>query len=40
MNESTQPMHPMEREQLRAASSLVVTVESSDEFHDDVTDEI
>jgi len=30
----------MEREQLRAASILVVTVKSSDEFQDDVTDGI
>jgi predicted transcriptional regulator len=30
----------MEREQLRAESTLVVTVKSSSEFHDDVTDEI
>jgi predicted transcriptional regulator len=30
----------MEREQLRAASTLVVTVKSSDEFHDHVTDGI
>jgi hypothetical protein len=30
----------MEREQLRAASTLVVTVKSSDEFHEDVTDDI
>ena len=30
----------MEREQLRVASTLVVTVKSSDEFHDDVTDGI
>jgi predicted transcriptional regulator len=30
----------MEREQLRAESTLVVTVTSSDEFHDDVTDGI
>jgi len=30
----------MEREQLRAASILVVTVTSSDEFHDDVTESI
>nr|WP_229663689.1 hypothetical protein [Halobellus salinus] len=30
----------MEREQLRAESTLVVTVKSSDEFHDDVTDGI
>jgi predicted transcriptional regulator len=30
----------MEREQLRAASTLIVTVKSSDEFHDDITDHI
>ncbi|QAU14339.1 hypothetical protein EKH57_05485 [Halorubrum sp. BOL3-1] len=30
----------MEREQLRAESTLVVTVKSSSEFHDDITDEI
>jgi predicted transcriptional regulator len=30
----------MEREQLRTASTLVVTVKSSNEFHDDVTDDI
>jgi len=40
MNDSTPPLHPMEREQLRAASILVVTVTSSDEFHDDVTESI
>ncbi|PSP82618.1 hypothetical protein BRC96_10415 [Halobacteriales archaeon QS_6_64_34] len=40
MNDSTPPLHPMEREQLRAASILVVTVKSSDEFQDDVTDGI
>ncbi|WP_425499662.1 hypothetical protein [Halogeometricum luteum] len=40
MTESTPPSHPMEREQLRAASTLVVTVKSSDEFHDHVTDGI
>ena len=34
------PLHPVEREQLRAASTLVVTVKSSDEFYDDVTDDI
>ncbi|GGI95441.1 hypothetical protein GCM10008995_01900 [Halobellus salinus] len=39
MNDTT-PLHPMEREQLRAESTLVVTVKSSDEFHDDVTDGI
>ncbi len=36
MHESTPPLHPMEREQLRAALTLVVTVNSSDEFHDNV----
>jgi len=40
MNETTPPLHPMEREQLRAESTLVVTVTASDEFHDDVTDGI
>jgi len=30
----------MEREQLRAESALVVTVKSSSEFHDDITDGI
>ena len=40
MNDTTPPLHPMEREQLRAESTLVVTVKSSDKFHDDVTDEI
>ena len=32
----TPPLHPMEREQLRRESMLVVTVQSSGEFHDDV----
>lgn len=32
----TPPLHPMEREQLQRESTLVVTVQSSDEFHDDV----
>jgi predicted transcriptional regulator len=40
MNDTTPPLHPMEREQLRAESTLVVTVTASDEFHDDVTDGI
>ena len=40
MNDTTPPLHPIEREQLRAESTLVVTVKSSDEFHDDVTDGI
>ena len=37
MNE-TPPLHPMEREQLRSGSTLVVTVKSTDEFHDDVAE--
>ncbi|MCG1004942.1 MULTISPECIES: hypothetical protein [Halobacterium] len=40
MNDTTPPLHPMEREQLRAESTLVVTVKSSSEFHDDVSVEI
>ena len=32
----TPPLHPMEREQLRSESTLVVTVQSSGEFHADV----
>ena len=40
MNDTTPPLHPMEREQLRAESTLVVTVKSSGEFHEDVTDGI
>jgi predicted transcriptional regulator len=40
MNDTTTPLHPMEREQLRAESTLVVTVKSSSEFHNDVTDDI
>ena len=40
MNNTTPPLHPMEREQLRGQSTLVVTVKSSSEFHDDVTDGI
>ena len=40
MNDTTPPLHPMERDQLRAESTLVVTVKSSSEFHDDVTDGI
>jgi predicted transcriptional regulator len=38
MNDPTPSLHPVEREQLRAMSTLVVTVKSSGEFHDDVTD--
>ena len=40
MTDTTPPLHPMEREQLRAASTLVVTVKTEDEFHDDVADGI
>jgi predicted transcriptional regulator len=40
MTDSTPPLHPIEREQLRAASTLAVTVKSSDEFHDDVTEDV
>jgi len=40
MNDTTSPLHPMEREQLRTESTLVVTVTSSSEFHDGVTDGI
>ncbi|WP_211194934.1 HVO_A0114 family putative DNA-binding protein [Halorhabdus amylolytica] len=40
MNDTTPPLHPMEREQLRAESTLVVTVKSSSEFHDDVTEDL
>ena len=40
MNDTTPPLHPMEREQLRAESTLVVTVKPSREYHDDVTDGI
>ncbi len=36
----TTPLHPMERKQLRTESTLVVTVTSAGEFHDDVTDAI
>lgn len=32
----TPPLHPMERERLQNESTLVVTVSSSEEFHDDV----
>ncbi|MFW5917598.1 MAG: hypothetical protein ACOCRD_04235 [Halorubrum sp.] len=40
MNDTTPPLHPMERERLLSESTLVVTVTSSDEFHDAVTDDI
>ena len=40
MTDSTPPLHPMEREQLQAESTLSVTVKSSSEFHDDVTADI
>ena len=34
------PVHPIEREQLREESTLVVTVTSSGEFHDEITEGI
>jgi len=40
MNDTTPPLHPMEREQLRTESTLVVTVMSSSEYHGEVTNEI
>jgi Predicted transcriptional regulator len=40
MNDTTPPLHPLEREQLRTESTLVVTVRSSSEFHEDVTEDI
>ncbi|PSP37237.1 hypothetical protein BRD20_10405 [Halobacteriales archaeon SW_8_65_20] len=40
MNDTTPPLHPIEREQFRAESTLVVTVNASSEFHDEVTDGI
>lgn len=40
MTESTASSYQMEFEQLRAASTLVVTVKSSDEFHDNITEDI
>jgi len=38
--DTTPPLHPMEREQLRAESTLVVTVKSSEEFYDDVSADV
>jgi predicted transcriptional regulator len=40
MNDTTPLLHPMEREQLRAESTLVVTVKASSEYRDDLTDRI
>lgn len=40
MTDSTPPRHPIEREQLQSASTLVVTVKSGAEFHDSVVDAI
>ncbi len=40
MEDNTPPLHPMEREQLKAESTLVVTVKSSEEFHEEVTEGI
>jgi len=38
--DTTPPLHPMEREQLRAESTLVITVKSSEEFHGDVSADV
>lgn len=38
MTDTTRPLHPMEREQLLEASTLVVTVESDEDFHDCVVE--
>lgn len=40
MTDTTPPLHPMEREQLEAASTLVVTVKSSDEFRNGLAEDI
>lgn len=40
MRDTTPTLHPLEREQLQAESTLVVTVNSSSEFHEDVIDTI
>ena len=38
MNDTTPSLHPVERDALQDESTLVVTVTSSDEFHDDITE--
>jgi predicted transcriptional regulator len=40
MTDTTPPLHPLERELLQGVSTLVVTVESDEEFHDSVHDAI
>lgn len=40
MTDPTPPPHPIERDQLRSASTLVVTVQSNEDFHDDVVEAI
>ena len=40
MTDTTPPLHPMEREQLRSASTLVVTVKADETFHDDITGDL
>lgn len=40
MTDATPPRHPIEREQLQSASTLIVTVNSDAEFHDGVVDAI
>ncbi len=40
VNDTTPSLHPMERKQLLAESTLIVTVKPSNKFHSDVTDGI
>ncbi|MBX0298292.1 hypothetical protein [Haloarcula nitratireducens] len=40
MNDTTPSLHPMECEQLRAESTLVITVKSSGKFHEDISEGI
>lgn len=40
MTDHTPSLHPMEREQLRSESTLVVTVTKPKAFHDEVTEQV
>lgn len=40
MDDTTPPLHPIEREQLEDASKLLVTVRTADEFHEAVSEGI
>lgn len=40
MTDATPPRHPIQRELLQSASTLVVTVESAEDFHDGVVEAI